>query len=265
MNAIAPTPALAETTTMTATADDSLLNFVAMAVRDSSIEVGKLDALLRMQRQIVADTAKLEFNRAFSAAQEEMQPVTRDASNDQTRSKYARLETIDAAIRPICTRHGFAMSFDSEPIADGVRIICEITHREGHSKTYRLEAGLDTAGAKGNANKTPMHGLGSAVSYLRRYLKMMVWDISLRGEDNDGNRQPPQRGDGRLSPAEIAELETLMRQTQTLETAFLKHMAPNLRSIANAPDGDFPRLKNALLTKANVLAQRAARQTGEAA
>jgi hypothetical protein len=260
MNAITKEAANSNVALVESPLADSLLNFVAMAVRDPSVDVTKLSALLREQRQIIADDARLKFQRAFAEAQAEMVPVTRDAVNDQTRSKYARLETIDAAIRPIYTRYGFAMSFDSEPIEGGVRIVCEVTHRDGHAKTYRLESGLDTAGAKGNANKTPMHGLGSAVSYLRRYLKTMVWDLALSNEDNDGNRtRHATNDDGELlSRAQLAELDDLMTRTQSSEGRFLAHHNLDFRSIQQVPASEFVRLKNSLLTKAHVLAQRAA-------
>jgi hypothetical protein len=228
-----------------------------MAVRDPNIDVAKLEALMRMQREIIADDAKLQFNRAMSAAQAEMQPVMRDAANHQTNSKYARLETIDAVMRPIYTR--LSLSFNSEPI-DGpnVRIACEVAHMAGHSKTFHLEAALDTAGPQGKANKTPLHGLGSSVSYLRRYLTCMIFHIVLMNEDNDGNRLRPDVG--RISHAQKMDLKGLMRETHTLESKFLEVMFPGLalREIEEAPAVDFARLKNALITKRTILAKRAA-------
>src|SRR6266404_3054873 len=88
----------------------TLLDFVAMAVKDPAIDVNKLDMLLRMQREIIADNARVEFNAAMNAAQSEIQPVARTAENTQTKSWYAKLEAVDAAIRPIYLRHGFALS-----------------------------------------------------------------------------------------------------------------------------------------------------------
>jgi hypothetical protein len=262
MNAIAPitAPPGATPSAESEPLAGSLLNFVATAVRDPSIDVTKLEALLRMQREIVADDARLQFNRAMSAAQGEMHPVVRDATNDQTKSRYARLETIDALIRPIYTRHGFCLEFNSEPV-DGPneRIVCEVSHIAGHTKRRQLDAAPDTAGPKGLPNKTPLHGLGSTVSYLRRYLTCMIFNIVLANDDNDGNRHQQQRTpDGRITEMEVEELWDLMTRTGTQEGRFLAVMLPGLRSITQAPAADFPRLKNALLTKANVLQQRAA-------
>jgi hypothetical protein len=220
--------------------------------------VAKLESLLRMQREIVADDARLQFNRAMSAAQGEMQPVLRNARNDQTNSRYANLEAVDAAIRPIYARHGFCLEFNSEPL-DGpnVRIVCEVSHVGGHSKKYCLEAALDTAGPKGVGNKTPVQGLGSSVSYLRRYLTVMIFNVVLSSDDNDGQRQHRNEAStGLLTHSQKMDLKGLMRDTRTLESRFLEVMCPDIRAIEEVPASDFPRLRNALLTKLGVLKQR---------
>ena len=152
-------------------AADLLLTLMARAVQDPTIDVAKLESLLRMH-------ARMAFIQAMALAQAEMQPVLRNARNDVTNSRYADLEAVDAAIRPVYTRHGFNLTFNSEPI-DGaaVRIVCETSHLAGHTKEYRLDAALDLTGPKGTGNKTPLHGLGSSISYLRRYLIGMIWNV----------------------------------------------------------------------------------------
>lgn len=257
--------ALTDPTTLTPANDPeplagSLLNFVASAMADPNINVDKLQMLLSMQREIIADDARLQFNRAMSKAQGDMQPVVRDAENDQTKSRYARLETIDGGIRPIYTGHGFCLKFNSQPI-DGpdIRIVCEVSHTSGHTERFQLDAPPDTLGPQGKPNKTALHGLGSTVSYLRRYLTCMVFNIVLRNDDNDGNRQQQRpRDDGEVSAraqtdelyALLAECSANPKAVAANERAFLTKMGlGNLRSMADARVGDFPRLKNALLTK----------------
>ena len=247
---------------------DSLLNFVARAMADPKINVDKLSLLLAMQREIVADDARLRFNRAMSAAQGEMQPVLRDATNEQTRTKYARLEAIDAAIRPIYTRHGFCLTFNSEPTGGAnARIVCEVSHAAGHTKRFQLEAAPDTTGPQGTRNKTELHGLGSTVSYLRRFLTCMVFNI-VTADDNDGNRRQ-QRDTGEVAGrADLSELHALLAKcaadplaVAANERTFLGKMGVAALSLADAPARDLPRLRNALLTKASVIQFRAAAQT----
>lgn len=167
----------------------SLLNVIARAMEDERFDVSKLEALLRMQRELVAENARQEFSRAMSAAQGEMRAVFRDAANEQTHSRYAKLEKIDDAIRPIYTRHGFSLTFGTDQPRDpaSIRVVCECAHSAGHVKTYELEAPPDQTGARGQINKTILHGMGSTITYLRRYLTTMIFNVVLTNEDDDGN------------------------------------------------------------------------------
>jgi len=245
----------------------SLLNCVALAMQDPSTDVAKLEMLIRLQREIIDREARQQFVRAMRAAQAEMQPILRTAQNSSTNSRYAPLEVIDAAIRPIYTRHGFCMEFNSEPVEGGVRLICELTHDGGHMKTRSLEAALDSAGPQGKANKTPVQALVSSTTYLRRTLTCLVWNLAMTNEDTDGNQdgRAVRGADGRLTEAQVEELWALMTRTQTQESKFLAAMAPKLRSVSQAPASDFPRLRNALLTKVSMLEQRAAAARAAAA
>ena len=245
---------------------DSLLNFVARAMADPTIDVAKLEVLLRIQREIVADDARLRFNRAMSAAQAEMLPVVRNASNNVTNSKYATLEAVDAVIRPIYTRHGFLMTFNSEPI-DGadLRVVCEVSHDGGHLKRYELEASPDTVGTRGNVNKTALHALGSTVTYLRRYLTMMCWNL-VTTDDQDGNR-PTQQNDGEIvGQGPVDELYALLDDCSAVPSAreanertFLGKMGLGaVRSMKDIRTADVPRLRNALLTKRAVISKQRA-------
>jgi hypothetical protein len=244
---------------------DTLLAMIGQGMTSPDIGVEKFKAAMQMY-------ALIQFNSAMSVVQSEIEPVLRDAVNMQTNSRYARLETLIEAIRPIYTRHGFSLEFDSEPVeGEKVRIVCEVSHVGGHSKKYHLDAGLDTVGMQGKANKTALHGLGSTVSYLRRYLLCMIFNVALRGEDNDGNREPD-TGEV-ISRPQLAELRALLadcsadpKAARANERNFLGKMGlDQLRSLADARPGQFAGLRTALMTKrANVLARRAA-QTGEAA
>jgi hypothetical protein len=122
-----------------------------------------------------------------------MLPIVRDATNRHTDSRYARLETIDRGMRPIYTRHGFAVRFGSEPSPQPgwLRITATVSHADGYSETCYLDAPPDMAGSRGTANKTPVQAIGSVVTYLRRYLLTMVFNIVLTDEDGDGATGQP--------------------------------------------------------------------------
>ena len=52
------------------------------------------------------------------------------------RSRYAKIEHIDAILRPLLSRKGFAMSFDSAAAPNGGYLLsCTLSHKAGHSES----------------------------------------------------------------------------------------------------------------------------------
>ena len=165
----------------------NLLSVIAQAALNPAVDVEKMRALLELKERIDENEAKKLFHAAMIAAQEEMRPVVRNCENRETHSRFANLEAVDRAIRPIYTRHGFVLSFNSEPTGNGmVTMCCTCMHKGGFTKEYRLEAALDDSGIKGAKNKTGVTAAGSTVSYLRRYLSCMIFNVIFTNEDDDG-------------------------------------------------------------------------------
>ena len=221
----------------------SLINVIAAAAADPNTDVAKLTALIALQRDQIAEAARIAFVRDMAAAQAKMVPVVRGAENTHTNSKYARLEDVDRAIRPIITEYGFSATFaNPEEADDGIVITCDLAHREGHIRHYRLAGRLDGVGAQGKANKTPIQALGSTVSYLRRYLKLMIFDLALTNEDNDGNAVNP------ISAHQLREIENALEQTGSDRAKFLAFMKVN--DLADLNVTDYQKAMAALSQKA---------------
>jgi hypothetical protein len=158
-----------------------LLAAITAAARDPSVDVGKIQILLETAERIAKFNREREFNNAMRSCQEAIAPIAKTAENKHTGAAYTPLETIDREIRPVYTSHGFVMSFGSGG-AKGehtVRVTCDVRHSSGHTVQYELEGELDTAGLKGASTKTGIQGLGSTVTHLRRYLTLMIWNITL--------------------------------------------------------------------------------------
>jgi ERF superfamily len=233
-------------------APPSLPSLIAAAAANPQTDVAKLSALLAEHRRIMADEAALQFSNALAAAQAEVEQVKRNTPNTSTGSKYAPLDDIDAMARPVYTRHGFALSFTEAPTDGTVRLSC-IVRRGAHSETYTLSAPADVAGFKGTSNKTPIQGVVSSVTYLRRALLCMVFNIVTRGDDRDGNRVDTGEV---ISRVQLAELVSLMAETRILESVVLAKMAPGVSEIADLPVGEFSRIRNALASRRIALARK---------
>ena len=173
-------------------ASQAISTFERLAT-DPSVDVDKLERLMQMHERMQARSAEQQFNAAMSDAQMEMRPISADANNPQTRSKYASYAQLDHALRPIYSRHGFGVSYDTgdTTIADHVRVLAYVTHRAGHARTYRVDMPNDGKGAKGGDVMTKTHATGAAMSYGMRYLLKMIWNVAVGEGDRDGNKPQP--------------------------------------------------------------------------
>lgn len=222
----------------------TMMNFIAMALTNPAIETAKLRELLDMQKGIIAEEARIKFIEAMRDTQAEIMPVVRGAENKATNSMYAKLEAIDAAIRPIYTRHGFTLSFDEEAgDAATMQIVCLVEHVAGHAKRFSMFAPPDTMGPKGTPTKTALHGRGSTTTFLRRYLMCNVFNVVLRGMDDDGNRG----GMKLINEGEAMQLEALLLETKSDRPRFMQHF--RLANLLNMPRDALIAATNMLLTK----------------
>jgi hypothetical protein len=173
-------------------ANGALMSFIERAAKDETFDVAKFETLLRVRRDEAHDQSRRAFNAAMASCQSEMEPVLRDSTNPGVRSKYAKLEAIDQQMRPIYTRHGFSVRFGSAPPPQPgwMRITCTVAHDAGYFEENYLDSPVTTQGSQGGRiAMTPVQAVGSVVTYLRRYLLGMVFNIVLAdmaGEDDDG-------------------------------------------------------------------------------
>ena len=231
-----------------------LATFIERAARDPEFDVQKFGELLRMQREVEHDQSRKAFNHAMASAQAEMLPVVRDAKNSHLNNRYAKLETIDAAIRPIYTRWGFSVRYGSAPSPhEGwLRITCTVAHDAGYFEENYLDAPVSLTGSQGGRMAvTPVQAIGSTVTYLRRYLLGMVWNTVLADDDDDGEgtrraaAAPVQRA------ARVAERAPAYEAgTETDQEKWLRNLATKLAMAQSQAEvvaiADLKSVKNAV-------------------
>lgn len=166
-----------------------IIAVIERAALNPECDIDKMERLLSMQERILAKQAEQAYTAAMVRAQRNMPAIKKDKENKQTSSVYASLEQINKTITPIYTAEGFSLSFGTEDSGiDGyIRIVCDVLHVEGHSKRYHYDSPMDDAGIAGKVNKTPTHARASAMSYGQRYLVKLIFNLTLEGEDDDGN------------------------------------------------------------------------------
>jgi hypothetical protein len=144
---------------------------------------------------------------AMLAVQADRPQIKKNKVNPHFKNKYADLDGVTDAILPVLTAHGIvwtakAVTVDGEWALD---------YKAVHAATGEADGGiLKLALAKGD-----MQGLGSAITYARRYAVQAVFNL-VADEDDDGNAasQPRSNGNARqaptgplVSPEAIVELQ----------------------------------------------------------
>lgn len=234
--------ALAKTETPAAPPAVNMLEVISRAAADPAVNVEKLERLMALHERVTAQRAEAEFNASMQACQAEMPQIVRDAYNEQTKSKYARLETVSKLMAPVITKHGFALSYgtDVSPVENCHRVVCDVSHICGHTRRYFADVPADGVGMKGNANKTATHAFGSTLSYGRRYLKLMIFDVATT--DDDGNAAGS--NDDAISEDQLIELRDMIDHVEADLVKFCRFLG--VTALADLPAKRFGAAMQAL-------------------
>lgn len=218
----------------------AVLSMIERLAKDPTVDIDRVERMMVLHREMRMEKAREEFNRAMAGVQTRLPQVKRDATNKHTRSQYARLETIAAAVDPIIAEAGLSLSYGTEKsdLPNHYKVVCTVC-LGAFERRYELDTPSDGTGSGGNATKTAVQAMGSALSYARRYLKLMIFDIALTNEDNDGNRvegdhhqsdrqsesevkqpQVKQKDVDRITPDKAQKLRNLLRDIGKTDAAF---------------------------------------------
>jgi len=138
---------------------------------------------------------------ALVAAQGALKPIAKDGKNPAFRSRYATLDGIMETVRPALAAHGLAVvqGVVHPETGEGGRLVgITVETRLVHTSGEWLASVVPVPVAKGDA-----HGLGSALSYGRRYGLSALLALST-DEDDDGNaaaKAPPAKPQAKPAPA----------------------------------------------------------------
>lgn len=211
-----PKPAKAKSTAVTTAAAakppaipknlDTAQDFLALINRAASmskVDVSVIRELLAMKDEQIEKIRVQEYNVAFHAARAEMPPIVKDGKAPTY--KYPTLENVSRSIDGIARSHGFAHRFGTadSPIANHYRIICDLSHINGHKERHFMDLPADAVGQKGTVNKSPVQAVNSTFSIGRRYLKIAVWDLVIAGADTEETRRLAGAGNQAETRAEL--------------------------------------------------------------
>lgn len=220
-----PAPATGQALATTTEAG-TILNIIERAARDPAVDIDKMERLIAMQQRVQSRQDQIDYDNAMADAQSGMRAIRADLHNKQTQSDYASYAALDKAVRPIYSANGLALSFGTDEGApEGcVRVFCIVSHRSGHRERRHLDMPADGKGAKGGDVMTKTHATGAAITYGKRYLLGMIFNLAV-GEDNDGNE-----ADGDVEG--LASADALRNRDGKLLSAYASNKARDYTSRA---------------------------------
>lgn len=228
---------------------DPILAQAASIARLPGLNEGMFKQLMEWQQAERAAQAEERFNEAMNLCQREIEPVARTTENKATSSFFAKLEAVDNAIRPIYTKYGFSVRYNTVPPLTPGQIRVEVAISLGrHTERFYREAPPDVLGPKGTPTKTALHGGGSAETFLKRYCLCGAFNVVFRSvTDDDGVRG----GMSFLSLEQADQLRGMCHAAGRPEDKFLRTMCSRLdgQPIENFDEvetKDFLRLSNTL-------------------
>lgn len=189
----------------------NILAVIAEAASNPKVNPENMRLLLDMQKEIMAEEARLSFIADFIALQVDLPSIRQDGkieirekdatgrrtenSRVQQATPYATFNNIMRTIKPLLHKHNFTLSFATEPAADGARILVKgfLDHGRGHQRTTAFPLPAEVSGSKNN-----VQGWGSSMSYGKRYATIALLNIvSHAPEDTDRNGATPPQENGR--------------------------------------------------------------------
>lgn len=120
--------------------------------------------------------------KAMLAAQSELEHATKDSKNPHLKNKYASLGSVLDTVKPVLNKHGLVLTqyitgVNQQMFPNSTAVITKITHADSGFSTEDNQ--IITL------PKSDPQGLGSAITYARRYgIKTM---LGINEEDDDGN------------------------------------------------------------------------------
>jgi len=160
--------------------------FDAAIQQGSAMEVVK--SILEERRKMMEYQDRIEFQGALRRIQDELKTIPKRGENKETHSSYALVADVDSAIQSLIKKERMTLSFEPRPSdKPEMVLIVGILSLGAYSREYPLEMPADGKGAKGGGVMSRTHATGSAITYGKRYLKNMIFDLTFKEKDDDGN------------------------------------------------------------------------------
>lgn len=174
-------------------------------------DIGTLERLMALRKDMLAEEAKKAFNKAMAEFQAEC-PVIEKTKSVSTKSgdeayKYAPIESVISQVKVLIQKHGFRYSTTMELSEDGtlVKAFCRVVHELGHEEISVMEVPLGAQTAVMSKSQV----VAAAQTFAKRYAFLNAFGIMTGDTDNDAAKVK--------EPADDDKVIDLLKKCKTME------------------------------------------------
>lgn len=184
--------------------NNQIANFNVESLMAKAIEHGlspeTMEKFLAMRQQLKAEWAKEQFTKAMASFQGECPTIVKtkgvNTKSGALAYKYAPIESIVEQVKPYLQKNGFSYSTNMEVLSAGVRVVCRVTHIDGHSENSEMEVPLGERTQIMSASQVT----AAASTFAKRYAFCNAFGILTGDEDTDArpieNKEEAQHNHG---------------------------------------------------------------------
>jgi hypothetical protein len=231
--------------------DNSPMALLRMAVEQDR-DISIVEKLMDLKERYDANEAKKAYWEAMTRFRGECPEVVKTRVVDFTSAKgrthyrHAGLAETLQTIRKRLADCQLSVAWHTEqPEANSVRVICEVTHRAGHTESTSICLPYDNSG-----NKNPLQAIGSATTYGERYTLFSLLGLAALDEDDDGAAAFDADAKGPITEGEATVIEELIDKSGTNRKKFLAWLqTQGIDGVENIPTGRFQYVRDMLQKK----------------
>ena len=179
-----------------------------------------------------------ELVAAVSIMQSDLEGAKKDSTNPFFKSNYADLTSVWAVIRPHLKKNRLAVFQTTNDDGEFVNVITTLAHDSGEWIRGSL---------KMKPVKNDPQGIGSALTYARRYALAAMCGVSQEDDDANSASGKTSTVNVKLSESEIKEIEKGLTETGSDVTKFCQAFKVN--SIEDLPQSHLDSARSAIAKK----------------
>jgi len=208
------------------------------------VDVGKIQILYDLHKQIKADQAKEAFEQAKFLVSKEVGAIKKEGKiplkEGNRPVKYARYPDIMEALQPALDRNGLDLRFDRVDTSNNlITVYYTLSHIQGHA----ISGSFGPIPPDTGPGRSLVQAFMSAATYAKRYCVINLFNLVT--EDDDADSWAAKTAS--ITDEQAKEIADLLANSDVSDEAFLKVVS--VKSISEIPAANFAMARNYLRNK----------------